>query len=313
MRFAPRSLAFALAAAASWGSFAVNPAHAVTFTFDTACATSGADYGKTPSNPTYTPVTTAVGGAAIACGVSNPSSSYDGNVRYFNGSEGISVRAAAWSFTGDRDGGSNNAAQIAWLGQWLDTAPPPESYGLGVTNTEARSGATGGGDGDGANAQHTMDNVGRYDFITFLFNRKVSLGQILLDAFAYGSLGPDSDITVYMGNIALGTDAAVYTAINNKLLNEIILGANLGGPIHNNVDTGTNSADRWANFGSVPQGNFLIVMASTASQSDRDDMIKIAALKVYKAPEPGTLALFGFGLLGLAGFGALRRRRREKS
>jgi hypothetical protein len=219
------------------------------------------------------------------------------------------VHASAWSFTASApSGGTDNAAQIAWLGQWLDTSGPPYlNYGLGVTNKDDSSS---GGDGSGSNSQHTNDNVGRYDFIAFLFNRTVDLGGVLLDAFSYGSLGPDSDITVYMGNLAGGTDTAVYNAINQKLLSELNF---LTGPVNNNVNTNTSSADRWAMFNDPSlTGNLLIVLASTSS-SDRDDLIKIGGLKVYDAPEPGTLALLGAGLAGLVGLGAFRRRRKAKA
>ena len=77
----------------------------------------------------------------------------------------------------------------------------------------------------------------------------------------------------------------------------------LSGPTTNN-----GSGDRWATFNApYPTGNFLIIMPNPSS--DKDDMIKIAALKL-KMPEPATLALFGVGLLGL---GAQRRRRRTRT
>jgi hypothetical protein len=219
------------------------------------------------------------------------------------------VHAQAWSFTADKQTSapgteSNNAAQIAWLGQWLDTSSPFNSSGLGVTNQDSQKSSSLGstGDGSGSNNQHTMDNVGRIDFITFLFNRTVRLDQVLLDAFAQDSFGPDSDIVVYMGTLAGGTDAHVYTAINTKLLSELNF---LTGPTANNT---TNGADRWASFNApYPTGNFLIIMPATSS--DKDDLIKIAALKV-KVPEPMTLALFGAGLLAL---GVLRRQRKRRA
>ena len=305
----PKIFLLAVAAMASWDTFHADPAGAtpvtVTFNFNLTCA---------------------VNAGAGGCGGSNLDGP-DGNIRFFTGSDGsTTVHAEAWSFTGNTDlsgttNDYNNTAETAWLGQYLDTTTPFTSSGLGVTNRDsqgsdftslcknASSCTSNGGDGTGSNNQHTMDDVGRLDFITFLFNRKVNLYSFLLDAFTQNSLGPDSDIQVWVGNLATATDAGVATAVNNKLITDFTLSAALGGLGLTNA-TNTGSDDRTASFASVSPtltGNFII-LAPYPQAGSYNDMLKVSTMTTT-VPEPPTVFSMLGGLLGLFALIFFSRRR----
>jgi hypothetical protein len=267
------------------------------------------------------------------------SSSY-GNSRNFTSTDPtLNVTVRAWSMTGNSTGsgtGFNDKSQDAFLGFY--------SGGLGVTNrdpisnggTEVVSDATNrgnssasqnyGGDGTGTFSQHTMDNVGRLDFMSFFFNKSVRLDSIGMTAFTCCSLpgDPDSDIQVYIGNAVDGpdsgsaiTDADVIAMIANKTLIDLdTLLDESGLPNEPFTDEGAIAASRTASFSNLPFGNLIVLMPKSDEGLDGEDMIKVAAMDVttnvpeISVPEPMTGALFAGSLMGLAW---MRRRAARKA
>ena len=259
-------------------------------------------------------------------------SSAAGNSRNFTATDdsSLNVTVRAWSMTANSTGsgsGFNDKSQDAFLGFY--------SGGLGVTNRDAvgssitdrgtsSSTAGNGGDGDGSSSQHTMDNVGRLDFMTFFFNKSVRLDSVAMNAFTCcGFSGdPDTDIQVYVGNAVDGpdanatiTDADVVAMIANKTLVDLdTLLDEPGLPDEPFANDGASAASRTALFAGLPFGNLIVLMPNKDEGLDSEDMIKVAGMGVttdtpdISVPEPMTGALFAGSLFGLA----WARRRAER-
>ena len=95
----------------------------------------------------------------------------DGNLRTFTAGS-VSVKASAFS----RDK-SSGAWSTAYLGSY--------GGGLGVTDSS---------EGDGSNDTHTVDNVGRDNYVLFEFSQSV-----IVDSAFLGYVTCDSDMTVWIG------------------------------------------------------------------------------------------------------------------
>lgn len=201
--------------------------------------------------------------------------SCNANSRTFLGSDGTTtVTAKAWGLT-DR---YNDELETASLGFYAN--------GLGVTSQE----------GEGHYNSHTVDNYSRYDMVAFFFSEVVDLAGLFLSAYG------DTDTSVWIGTEAVMPDltGASLTDLDNMY--------------GDHFDDDGNSSDRLAWFGSDhEEGNFMIV-AGEINTEKYADKFKIALLKAYSVepppvrdeiPEPGSMAVFGLGLLGLL---ALRRR-----
>jgi hypothetical protein len=270
------------------------------------------------------------------CGASGQpacSSSF-GNSRVFTSNDPtLNVTVRAWSMTGNSTGsgsGFNDKSQDAFLGFY-------SGNGLGVTNRDpvgssitdrgtSSSTAGNGGDGDGSSSQHTMDNVGRLDFMSFFFNKSVRLDSVAMNAFTCcGFSGdPDTDIQVYVGNAVDGpdsgttiTDADVVAMINNKTLLDLdTLLDEAGIPDEPFTNEGASAASRTAFFSNLPFGNLIVLMPKSDEGLDSEDMIKVAGMDVttnipdISVPEPMSSAFFTGSLLGLAW---LRRRAARKA
>jgi hypothetical protein len=169
-----------------------------------------------------------------------------GNVRTYTVGD-ISVKASAFSEV-------NGHWQSAYLGAF--------GSGLGVTDRN---------EGDGGGDRHTVDNIGRENFVVFRFNQDVVVDKAFL-----GYVVGDSDISVWIGNVA--------NAFNTSFsLNASVL-SSLGFTEVNNTSSGSA---RWAdiNAGDL-SGNVLVVAASLADTTP-DDRFKLEKLVVYKEPEVG--------------------------
>lgn len=203
-----------------------------------------------------------------------------GNTREFTGSDGVTtVTAKAWGRT---VGTANVQFETAFLGHFTGS-------GLGVTNRD---------EGSGSSPHHTLDNYKKYDLIAFHFSKTVEPVSALLKAFS----SRDSDISVWIANVvSMPNLAGLFVAEpgpNNDLTD--LFGTRID-------NDGPSITPRTAAFGTGATGNFLII-AARIDNTDPNDFIKIKGLTVEmtKVPEPASMAIFAFGLAGLA---MVRRRR----
>ncbi len=166
----------------------------------------------------------------------------DGNVRSYS-SAGVGVNVSGYS----RDASGN--WQAAYLGAF--------GGGVGVTDSS---------EGDGSANKHTVDNIGRINYVLFEFTE-----QVVVDSAFLGYVVNDSDITVWIGNATTPLGA----------LNDAVL-SSLGFTEVNNT---TSSAARLAdiNAGNVA-GNVLVIAASTADTTP-DDEFKIETLKFRRTTD----------------------------
>jgi hypothetical protein len=165
----------------------------------------------------------------------------DGNTRsYTAGSVGVNV--SAWS----RDK-STGVFSPSYLGVY--------SGGLGVTDST---------EGSGGSNMHTVDNVGRDNYVMFEFS-----DTVVVDAAYLGYVVDDSDVQIWIGTI---TDA-----FNDHVtLNASVL-SSLG---FTELNSTTSTSARWADFNSGNvAGNVLIIAADTTDTSP-EDRFKIQKVKV---------------------------------
>lgn len=192
-----------------------------------------------------------------------------------NGAQFLTV--TAWS-----DTGSNNDLAAAAVGQY-------DPYGLGVCNYDELH-----ADGGCQSPQHAIDNQGQFDFVLLQFSSSVTLDSVTLNTFGE----------------ALNTNATYYT---NTVTDSTVAGKSISG-----LGTGTNSTDGGhtgdrtvtLDLGNVTD---FLLGACVSSCPEGFDYFKLQNITIDTggggvqslAPEPWTLGLTGFGLVG---FGLIRRR-----
>ncbi len=167
----------------------------------------------------------------------------DGNIRTSSAGS-VSVNASAFS----RDK-SSGAWAPAFLGSY--------SGGLGVTDSS---------EGSGGSSMHTVDNVGRDNYVLFEFSESV-----IIDSVTLGYVVDDSDLSIWIGTLSAPFN-------NHVQLNDAVL-ASLG---FNEINTTESSSARTANInaGNVA-GNVLVVAAWTGDTSP-EDRFKLQKLKFNK-------------------------------
>jgi hypothetical protein len=175
---------------------------------------------------------------------SSPLSGTAGNVRVFT-VNGVSVKATAFS----RTKGATGSWATAYLGLY--------SGGLGVTDTS---------EGDGSSNKHTVDNIGRDNFVLFEFSE-----EVIVERVCVGYVVKDSDMSIWIGK---------FTDPYNNHLN--LSDAVLGNFAHSEINLTGSSLTRCADINAAQfVGNALIVAAWTEDDTP-EDQFKINKLVVCK-------------------------------
>lgn len=174
----------------------------------------------------------------------------DGNVRSYTES-GVTVKASAWS----REKGSTDKWAEAYLGAY--------SGGHGVTDSS---------EGSGGNNTHTVDNVGRDNFVVYQFSQ-----EVVVDWAKLGYVVNDSDLSVWIGSysdqIKIGNIKAALAQMS-----------------HYEEDWINNGQARTADFNAGEKSGNVLIIAANISDKTPEDRFKITELKVCTtancAPNP---------------------------
>ncbi|MBK1657556.1 SdrD B-like domain-containing protein [Paracraurococcus ruber] len=172
----------------------------------------------------------------------------DGNVRSFS-TNGLTVEASAFS----RDK-SSGAWSTAWLGQY--------GSGLGVTDSS---------EGDGGGNTHTVDNIGRNNYVLFQFSEKV-----IVDSAYLGYVVNDSDLTVWIGNtnVALSDTLTLSDAV-------------LSGLGYTELNATTLTSARLADINAAGIAGNVLVIAARVDDMSPEDNFKIDQLTVQALSKGG--------------------------
>lgn len=222
------------------------------------------------------PASAAVFVMSLSGGGSNVGGSTAGNVRTYTstvGAETLTLQASAWTNAVDLN---PDKVKRSYLGSY--------SGGLGVTAPgESGSGNT-----------HTVDNVGRRDFILLKFDTAVDLTSLYLSVYNIGSGGPDSDATVFYKH---GATAPVHNGLSDPYFSQFTSISVPGGATSGvrTVGSGDTFADTW------------LVSAAVGGSND-GFKLKSITLNTPAIPEPSTWAMM---ILGFGGVGATLRARRR--
>jgi hypothetical protein len=171
------------------------------------------------------------------------------NIRTFTTANGVNVKVSGWS----RDSS----------GKWLPAYVGSYSGGLGVTDTSE----------DGSAPNHTLDNVGRKNYLLFEFDQPVIPSSVFI-----GYVSGDSDMTV-----KIGTFSDPYTA--HLTLSDSVV-ASFGYTEDNDT---TSTTTRTANFNAGGVAGNAMIIAASLSDTTPDDYFKVKTLDICKptcAPPP---------------------------
>jgi hypothetical protein len=224
------------------GAITGTPTSAGTFTYTAQVTDStGGGARTTTANCSITVGTTPCVPTTFTFNGNTAGSGTPGNVRQYT-LNGISVKVSAFSRT-------KATAGSVWSTAYLGSFPG----GLGVTD----------GSEDGNGNSHTVDNLGRDNFILFEFSHPVVIDRAFL-----GYVSGDSDLTAWVGNA------------NDPFNNHLTLSNAVLASLTAETNTTTSTQTRWAtlNAGSI-SGNVLIIAADLADTSP-DDQFKVGALEI---------------------------------
>jgi uncharacterized repeat protein (TIGR01451 family) len=216
---------------------------------DTVTLTAGSSITYTVTG-TVAPITTTLGSAGVfTLGGSSALDGADGNIRTFTATNGVQVKASAFSQL------NGTTWSTSYLGSY--------GGGLGVTNSN---------EGDGSGNMHVVDNSGSNDYILFEFSESIVVNKASL-----GYVVGDSDISVW-----IGTANNPFT--NHLNLNSTVL-SSLGFTEFNNGSSSTRTAD--INSGNVA-GNVLVI-AAKIGESDDNFKINTLEINKLATTSSGTL------------------------
>lgn len=209
--------------------------------------------------------------------------------------KGTGVTVSAYSNTGGAD---NTTLE---KGTWANYKDGSGKYlGLGIKNNDANSGDK----DEGGNTEHSIDNNERYDMALLTFSELVKLTDLKL-----GWTTNDSDVTV------MAYKGSGKPTLIGKTYSELVDNGWKSIGNYYNVGTATKSInDRDSVFSSywlIGAYNPLAINNTDPERDSSFDYIKLASVSGCSAkelgctppsndaPEPGSMALFGLGLLGL--------------
>ncbi|MEL6109124.1 MAG: SdrD B-like domain-containing protein, partial [Planctomycetota bacterium] len=161
----------------------------------------------------------------------------NGNVRSFT-SGGVSVDVTGFS----RD--SQGVFETAYVGAY--------NGGLGVTDRS---------EGDGSGSKHRLDNIGRLNYLVFQFSESVVVDSAFLDSVVH-----DSDLSIWIGEVATSGPLSLSDAVLGDLVNET------------NMTNSSNS--RWADFNAGGESGNVLVLAAWVDDHTPEDQFKVRKLKV---------------------------------
>ena len=130
-------------------------------------------------------------------------------------------------------------------GAWSTAFLGSYGGGLGVTDSS---------EGDGSNNTHTVDNIGRDNYVLFEFSETV-----VIDSAFLGYVVDDSDLTVW-----IGTKTDPFN--NHQTLSDAFLTSLGFTEVNETTLTTTRTAD--LNAGGI-SGNVLVIAANTGRDDDR--------------------------------------------
>ncbi len=216
----------------------------------------------------------------------------------FNDGDGhtVSMKVTAWSLNTSSSCATSLTASCitkSYLGDY--------SHGLGATST-GDGNQNNAGNWDGSSNLHTIDNVGRQDFIIIQFDRKVKLISATFSPFSVdGSLDTDATIGVGKGSTPNWNSSLTLTTRNQ--LNSLVTTK------YDSNSTSTTANTRFLDPNSLV-GKVWMIAASMNNTSQKyydgkKDGFKLSNVKVETVgavPEPASWAMMiaGFGFAGIA-------------
>lgn len=225
-------------------------------------------------------------------------------------SAGASFAASTWTLNDCTIcAGTNGAGNVAVTAFAVGTAAGAQ-YAAAAIGQNGASGLGVLSGGESGSPQHGVDNQDRTDALLLNFGTKVEL-----DAAQIGWKSGDADISLFRftgvgaptvaGLTIAGLTGAGWSLVGNY--------ADLAENVNKAVNTSNTTSSWWlvsaynSSFGTTTADGGAITGGGTVGNgNDFFKFLSVTGTPTSKVPEPGSLALFGLGLVGLV---ASRRRK----